>query len=220
MKTLLFAVLCSCSLFAQQNDELVKNYIQKQLSNYSSVSVNSIVYPSSVISGTNSFSIDPSRPFTFNGGFGYVPVTLSDTKGGKIKTLFSVRVQVFAKVVVAHKAFKLGEDLVPGDCIIEDRDLTKVRGDILFNTMEVAESRAGMFIAPGTVITKNMLQLRPIIKHGASLTAYVGKGGLEVTMPVVARDDGKAGEVIRVMTNDKKIFKARVESPERVQILE
>jgi len=60
----------------------------------------------------------------------------------------------------------------------------------------------------------------PIMLSGGKVNAHAISGNVVVSIEAFARQDGAEGDVIRIITKEKKIFKARVIDGLNVQILE
>lgn len=137
----------------------------------------------------------------------------SDGRGEAARTIGHA-----SAVVAVNVEHVRAKELVPRGRDVADSDLETALGPLVGVPMrrlprwaEVAGSRALINLAPGEVITRSAVTVRPAVKSGQVVRAIARVGGLEVTAALVAAQDGAPGSIIRVVNKDsRRELKARV----------
>ncbi|MBI5726862.1 MAG: flagellar basal body P-ring formation protein FlgA [Ignavibacteriales bacterium] len=220
MAFFLFSFLLFLFTGATDYDALVKGYLKNELKQYTNIEIVSIQYPAGVPEGTTKLQIDKSKPCIVNSGFAYIPIILNSSSKSVFHSVLSVKLRVFADVWVSKRPVNVSSELQAADFALENKEITKVKGDVASKNFQFDKAVAAMHINEGVILTQNMMRERPLVKYGDQLTGYITVGAAEVSLTVTARENGYAGGTIRVVSKDKKVFKAIVESGSRVKILE
>lgn len=121
-------------------------------------------------------------------------------------------------VVAVNVEHVRAKELVARGRDVADSDLETAHGPLigvplrrLPRWVEVSGSRALVNLAPGEVITRSAVTIRPAVKSGQVVRAIARVGGLEVTAALVAVQDGVPGSVIRVVNREsRRELRARV----------
>jgi len=130
---------------------------------------------------------------------GTVPVTVEAwVDGAKVRALsVALRVVPLAEVLVAARLIPRGTVLTPEDVRADRRTL--VPGVEPFREPgTVLGQRAVRNIAPGDLIVPAALEFPPLVRRGDIVTLTVQGPGLVAVTQGEAREDGKAGQIIRV----------------------
>jgi flagella basal body P-ring formation protein FlgA len=130
---------------------------------------------------------------------GTVPVTVEAwVDGTQVRALsVALRVVPLVEVLVAARLIPRGAMLDPEDLRVERRGL--VAGvEPLREPAAALGQRAIRRIAPGEVILPAALELPPLVRRGDIVTLTVQGPGLMAVTKGEAREDGKAGQIIRV----------------------
>lgn len=181
-------------------------FLEKSLKNYERFEYQIISQPNTE---KDQIFIDESRDFKIIGNIGYVPITLLSSNGIKTKSLMSLKLKLFKKVIIAAKDIKRGELLKAGNTVLSNTDVALRQGDFL-DTSRLASYQTKLNIQKGDVIMMHMIEKLPLIKKGDQVTACVIKGKVRIDIDAIARQDGCENEVISIITIDKKNFKAKV----------
>lgn len=80
--------------------------------------------------------------------------------------------------------------------------------------------QASVNIGENAILQENMIEKQPDVKAGDKVFAYSTVGSVTVTFPVSIREDGRIGETVRVVRDDKLIFRAVVIDSKNVKIIE
>lgn len=134
-------------------------------------------------------------------------------------------VSAFVSVAVDHVRVRTlvprGRELAEGDVAASHDVLDGVPLRRLPRLREVAGTRALVNLAPGDVIARTSVALRPAVKSGQLVRATARVGGVVVTAALVAVQDGAPGAVIRVVNKDsRRELRARVVEPGVVEVIQ
>jgi flagella basal body P-ring formation protein FlgA len=130
---------------------------------------------------------------------GTVPVTVEAWVDGTQVRALSVALKVvpLAEVLVAARLIPRATLLTPEDVRVDQRGL--VAGiEPLREPAAVLGQRAMRTIFPGELILHTLLEFPPLVRRGDIVTLTVQGPGLMAVTQGEAREDGKAGQVIRV----------------------
>ncbi len=198
-------------------DEELKFYLQEKLAEYSSWVIDEVAWGKKV--ENSEYSIDNSRKFILNGAFGYIPVFVKSSSG-QLKTILTVRLKLTIKGLVSKKEIKVNTDFDALDFELKEVDPVGLHGQVISDFRELTKYRSKMYIKEGSCLTEQMVRGRALIKHGEPATCYIKKGGIVVSFDAIAWEDGCFGEIIRFMTKDKKLYRAKIESVDSAKIVE
>lgn len=117
--------------------------------------------------------------------------------------------------------------LVPRGRDLAEADTEVVRGTLrgvplrrLPRLDEVAGTRVLVPLAPGEIVTRTAIALRPAVKSGHLVRATTRIAGLTVTASLLAAQDGVLGAIIRVVNTDsRRELRARVVEPGVVEVI-
>jgi len=130
---------------------------------------------------------------------GTVPVTVEAWVDGTQVRALSVALKVvpLVDVLVAARLIPRGTMLTPEDVRMDRRTL--VPGvEPLREPAAVLGQRAMRTIIPGELILPTVLESPPLVRRGETVTLTVQGPGLMAVTQGEAREDGKAGQIIRV----------------------
>lgn len=132
----------------------------------------------------------------------------------------SVKLKLYQKVLTAMQPVSRGTELQPSFFKLEKMEVTSLRGTPVTDLTEIKNCRSKSNIKAGGILFQEMIEQLPVIMSGAPVTAHSISGGVDISVEAFARQDGAEGEVIRVITKDKKLYKVIVIDSQNVQILE
>ncbi|MDA3859904.1 MAG: flagellar basal body P-ring formation chaperone FlgA [Melioribacteraceae bacterium] len=154
------------------------------------------------------------------GSTAYIPIEITDNKGNKKRTTLSVRVKIYEDVFVAMNSVKKYNQLKATDFQLIEKEITSVRGEIVLSMGEILGKRADRFIRKGDILTKESLEIMPVIFPGDKLSAASIVGNVQVTFSAIANQEGSVGDVIRIRVNGNEIYKAEIINYKNVLIIE
>lgn len=219
MKT--FCLLLSLVFSFQSSDTLkgeIEKFLAKKLTGYEKIDFEIASKP--LTQPGETIAVDTVKEIKVNGSAAYVPVIIVSKDKKVSQSFVSLKLSLYKKVLVSKKLITAGSELKEEDFELQTQDAAKLRGVPVCEKIELAGSRARFNIKEGETLLKEKLQAMPAVKKGSSVTAFILRGNVEISMDALARQDGAVGEVIRIMTPDKKIFRARVIDQFSVNIIE
>lgn len=137
-----------------------------------------------------SHAIRPGRLFV------WVDVTVD----GTVYTRKSISLSVVASglVLVATQPIGAKEPLTSANTKLEQRDLSNTSAGYVTVAPEDGAKAASKLIASGTIITPDMLAVRPVVTKGDPVIVMVKSGAVKVVVKGTASQDGVVGQSIRV----------------------
>ncbi len=219
MSTLILVIF---SFFIQTGTPLksqLENYMNKNLTNYT----NSGEYEFEIIKLPKLYKeIVLLKPNEFNikGNFVYLPVKIVKNSGRVVKTFLTIKVKIFRNVLVTKKRINRKENLKPENFRYEKRDITIIKGTPIYKLDRIRLYRSKVLKQPDNVLTSEIIEKIPIVNVGDELMAKYVTGNILVTFRAFARQEGASGDVISVITKDKKLFKGKIFDSKNLNIVE
>jgi flagella basal body P-ring formation protein FlgA len=146
-------------------------------------------------------NINFSLKFPNNKNFliGKFPVIVEVNNGYKtIKTIdVKVNVEIELPVYVAKENIKKGESL-KDKVVKEKRRISSFPNRLILDENELNDMVAKNGISKETIITKNLLQQRDIVKRGEEIFVTLKEGDLELEVKFISLESGKKGQIIWV----------------------
>ena len=130
------------------------------------------------------------------------------------------RVKIFEDVFVAVENVDKWTRLKSSDFQLMEKEVTSIRGNVVESIGEIIGKRADRFIKKGDVLTSEAIEEMPVVFPEDKLDACSIVGNVKVSFFVFAKQEGTIGDVIRVRTNENKIYKAKVIDYKNVLIIE
>lgn len=142
-----------------------------------------------------SIETDAAEPFT-----GPVPLTISIERDGKRLERHTVTAQVndVALGVVAARALARGDVLREEDVTLAPIPNPRERRSVASALEEVIGKRVRRNLDAGAPLRRAWLQEVPLVKRGEPVRLTISRGQLRIESTGIARQDGKAGEIVRV----------------------
>jgi flagella basal body P-ring formation protein FlgA len=138
--------------------------------------------------------VDPS---TFGGTLRLALVEQSGS-GQRHLAWVTVAVRRFDTVLVATRRLELHEAPGAEDIREERRETTLLGRGVLSERPWLQGKRTRRTVGEGSVLFESMFEPEPAVLHGQQLTLRVRAGSVTLSLPVVARQDGRVGEIISV----------------------
>lgn len=204
----------------ERNSEL-DSYLDNKLSGYKKYEYEVVSLPSYVKSiNDERITISSDRDFKINYGYAYVPVDIKLSSENTTQSVITIKMNLFDEVFVANRKIRKGDVITAGDFTVKDEEITHLRNGTVKNISEMKNHRAHMNIAEGAILQNNMVETLPDVKAGDKVFAYSTVGTVTVTFPVSVREDGRIGETVRVVRDDRLTFKALIVDSKQVKIIE
>ncbi len=137
---------------------------------------------------------------------GRVPVTVRLVDEGEIleRHVMTASVEVHAEVWVADRRIRRGELISESDLRRERLSVKRGRGRLVVDAGDVIGMRARRSIGAGTPIRRGFVEVPPVVQRGEMVRLRMVHGGLRIETKGVAREDGRAGQVIRVQNTTSR----------------
>lgn len=209
---LFLVILLTSSIRAQDINSDIEKYLHQKLYGYDKIEF-------SILNDLKEshFKIDFSRDLIVKGATAYLPVKI--VKGEKsLNSIITLQLKLFKKVPVATRDINRKEKLDSSDIAFQSVDITSLRNQEPENNFKPEGFRAKTNIKVGQVITKDLIELIPMVQSGEKLTAECIKGSVVISTEAIARQDGRANEVIDILTVSNELLKAKVIGPQKVLV--
>lgn len=206
-------------LFFNYQDNLseqVSALLKSKLLRYDRIEFEIITLPKGEIS---SVKIQSDKEINVSGEFAYIPVEIFE-KSRKSTSLITCRVKLFKKVYVVNRKVVRGEVLNKSVFDFKEMNVTRLNDNYLINLENISGFRARMDIREGTIIVKDNIEPLPVIRVDDRVTAFFSKGNVEISFEALAKQEGLTGDVIRIITSEKRYYRAKILDSITVKIIE
>ncbi len=164
--------------------------------------------------------LDYDREFKLNKKYAFVPVKVYDRKNSASLSLITLKIKLFQNVLVALEDISRNELLSENHFTKKLVDVTNLRGKAV-QSIDFNESfRAKSIIKNGSVLVEELIEPVPDVLYNEKLILHAGRNGVDISTEVTAREEGRIGDVIRVVTSDNKLFKAKIIDKYNVSLIE
>ncbi len=209
---LIFVILLSISVSAQNFRSEVESYLTKHLIGYDKIEFSFLSNVS-----TNNYKIDESRELKVKNGTAYLPVKYS-VKNKSINSIISLQLKLYKLVPVAVKEIKRKEKIDVNSYILRSIDVASLNYYKNAIADELNSVRAKSMIKEGQIITKDLIEEIPAIQYGSRITAECVKGSVVLSTEAIARQDGRVNDIIDILTSSNELLKAKVINSQKVLI--
>ncbi len=137
---------------------------------------------------------------------GPTPVTLSFLAGGQEirRGVVTVDVKRSARALVASRGLRAGQLVRAEDIQEVSLDVNRVPRDPVHSPYELVGKRTTRFVSAGTPWSDALVSDPPAVERGDVVTLRLVRGALRIEKRGRAREDGAAGERIRVTGSDSR----------------
>ncbi len=197
-------------------DVKLKSYLNEKLKNY-------VRYEYQIVQAPQNYSrieINHERQSRLTKNYFYIPVKVYNSKNSPSGALLTVRVKLFKNVLVAGNDIKRNENLSVDVFNKKIEDVSLYAGKTLNVDDDLAKYRAKVLVKSGTILSEDMIEPIPIINKGDKIVLHTGGSGVDVSIDVIARQDGCAGDVISVYANGSKLYKAKIIDKNNLTLVE
>lgn len=130
----------------------------------------------------------------------------------------SFKCQIIKEVIVATREIDMNKNIEIDDLSLTECDIG-INSEYYTEKTKIMGKRAKRLIAPGTIITSDMIDDFPIIKQGDLVTIVIESAKFRITAQGKAKENGKIGQLIKVSnTSTMKEISARVLDSKTVQV--
>ena len=122
-------------------------------------------------------------------------------------------------VLVATRSLSRGEVLAEGDVAAVYRSLRSLPRDTVRRPDAAVGKRVVRPIPAGDLVRAALLAEVPVVSRGARVMLVAEQGGLRITTPGIAKEDGGAGEMVRVVNSTSgRVVNGRVVDAKTVEV--
>ena len=204
----------------EKNSQL-DSYLKQKLSDFTKYEYKVVSLPSYVESiNDKRISISSDREFKINYGFAYVPVDIKLTEENVSQSIITLKINLYDEVFTSVRKIKRGEIISQSDFAVSEKEITHLKNGAVKITSLLNNLQACTNIVENAILQENMIEKLPDVKAGDKVFAYSSVGAVTVNFPVLIREDGRIGETVRVVRDDKLIFRAVVIDSKNVKIIE
>ena len=197
-------------------DAHLKNYLDEKLNNY-------VKYEYQIVQMPKNYSrieINTEKKSRLTKNYFYLPVKIYDSKNSLSGALITIRVKLYKNVLVASNEIRRNDNLSPNLFDVKIEDVSMYRGKTIDVEENLANFRTKVLVKAGTILSKEMIEPIPIISKGDKIILHTGGTGVDVSIDVIARQDGCAGDVISVYANGSKLYKAKIIDKSNLTLVE
>lgn len=196
--------------------EEIESYLKQNLKQYERFEFEILQAPEKA----NKIIINNDRQFTCSGGYANINVTAIDKNNKVSQSYVTVKLKLYRNVMLSTVDIKWKEEITADKLEQKILDVTMLKGEPFDKPEGLLGQVAKMRINKGRIITADIVEAPPVIKNGDRINANSVRGNVIVTTDAIAKQDGKAGEIIRIMTKENKQFKGKVIDSNNVIIVE
>ncbi len=194
----------------------IHDFLKKNLVDYKQFEFQIVQMPENYIK----VIIEKSDDFKISGNLAYIPVRVVSSADRQTRSFITIRLKLYKEVLVAVKNLKPKEDLSKDEFQFKNVDVTQVRGTPVLSFDKITSFRSKINIKKGDVLIKECIEEKPIINPGDVVTASYSTGNVTVSTQAISKQEGCKGQVITILTRDKRYFKAKVLDSQHVNIIE
>lgn len=216
---MLFLIINIISFLFQSPDKLsedIDRYLAKELPGYEKIEFKIAKLPENY----KRIEIIESANLNITGNTAYVPIKLTNKENKTSQTFLTVNVKLYKTVLVAKDRIERKKILNSGDFDVRLIDVAGLRGKLIALDSKIENYRSKTIIRKDDILVAELIEDMPAIFTGDRVKAYFVNGTVTIDFDVNARQDGKVGDLIRVVTHDNKQYKAKVVDSKNVIINE
>lgn len=196
-------------------DKEVNSYLQSNFSNYIKYEYEILKVPSTF----DKIEISKNRGCTLSKDLVHIPVRVTNNNNETFDSHLMVKVKLYQFALIANDNIERNTDLDQTQFRVEIIDVTELRSEPL-PVHELQNLRNRLFVQKGSPLLKEMVEEKPVIEPGDVIWLNSTLGSVNVKISVISRQEGRVNEVIRVKSDDNKLFRAKVLDNKNVLVME
>ena len=211
-------ILLSFMIIVSNNQQtIIGDYLTRQLTDFEKIE-HIVLSPKNIEQSL--ISIDEERDFKINGNYGYIPVKEKNRDGSYRNTLITVKLKLFKKVLVANRSLRKKENISNGDFTVKYKEVSTLRFEPIGEFENLGYYRCKFNISDNTILQGSMIEKIPDIKIGDRIEAFFTNNSVAISFDATSRSEGSIGNIIKIKSDDQRIFKAKVLNNSTVKIIE
>lgn len=194
----------------------LKKYLDEKLNSYAKYEYQIIQAPK------NYFRIEISedRKSRLDKNYFYLPVKIYDHRNLVSVSLLTIRVKLYKNVFSASREIRRNENLLPNMFKVKMADVSLYGDNVINVTEDLSNYRSRVLIKTGSILSENMIEQIPVVNRGNKIILHTGGLGVDVSIDVIARQDGCLGDVISVYSNGNKLYKGKIVDKSNLTLVE
>jgi len=153
--------------------------------------------------------IDYSREYSVNKNIVTIPVLLKKNQS-TTSSYLSIKIKLYKTVLVAAENIDRNEILFSNNFRKEVKDVSILNGTPVTELDNNSGLVSKLYIRQGSVLLREMTEGVPDIENNQRVTLHAGKNGVDISLEVTSREKGSIGDIIRVVTPENKILRAKI----------
>ncbi len=131
----------------------------------------------------------------------------------------SLQAKVWSDILVARSSLRRGELLREADVEMARRDVLSARELLESSALENPLMELSENIRAGAPLYTRSVRVRPVVRRGKLVDAFLQEGGMSITMRVEVLEDGIPGQVVRVRNpQSRREFNGKVRDEQTVLV--
>ncbi|MEW6507388.1 MAG: flagellar basal body P-ring formation chaperone FlgA [Bacteroidota bacterium] len=172
------------------------------------------------INTSSKIVIDEDREPRLSKNILLVPVRLISRNKNESKSFITLKVKLYKTVLVAAHDIQKDELLSPEQFKKELKEISLVNGTIFSDENFPAASKSKVRIRENSILVNEMMEKMPDVLPDDRLILHAGRNGVDITTEVISRERGNIGDIIRVISDQRKIFSAKIIDKYNVLLIE
>jgi len=145
---------------------------------------------------------------------------VSGADGSVRRLRVSTMIERETQAVLATRNLSRGDMVAEGDVAEVYRPLRSLPRDVVHRVDAAVGKQLVRPVSAGALVRAGLLTQVPVVSRGARVVLVVAQGGLRITTPGIAKEDGGAGEIVRVVNPASgKVINGRVVDAETVEVI-
>lgn len=200
----------------QNFNVLLKKYLDEKLNSYAK-------YEYQIIQAPKNYSrieISDDRKPRLDKNYFYLPVKIYDHKNLASVSLLTIRVKLYKNVFFASREIRRNENLLPNMFEVKMADVSLYGDNVINVTENLSNYRSRVLVKTGSMLSEEMIERVPAVNRGDKIILHTGGLGVDVSIDVIARQDGCVGDVISVYSNGNKLYKGKIVDKSNLTLVE
>jgi flagella basal body P-ring formation protein FlgA len=212
MKIFFVYILSFVLLGGGNSSQIIKKYLSSHLKGYADFNYKV------VRKVPENFKFDGSRQFIRKGKFAYIPIVQLTSKGKK--TYLTLKLQLFKKCFIARQSIGRGEVLSREMFDYVKTDVSGFAKTPICKNFNFHSYQTKKIIRAGEALFREDIETVPIIKSGMPVKAKFINGNVTIEFRAIARQDGWKNRIIKIKSENNKIYSAKVIDENNVLVTE
>lgn len=211
MMIFLLTILFNTILISQNIEDQIQEFLNSHFGDYDRVEYQ-------LVSKTklDNIKIDFSKPLVKKSDIVFLPVIVKSEKN--LNSNIRLKIKLFKNVLTAKKDIPFNTSLSSEDFHYQLKEVTNLRGTLVDKEIELSNYKTKFSFRKNDILVLENIDEIPAVKSGEKIVLEVQKGSVKISSECIARQNGKIGEIIDVLTANNELIKAKVISSQKVLV--